>query len=85
MGNFLCIFLPPATKLGQGYIFTGVCHSVSRGGVWSWGVSASGGWVSALGGCAPGGCLVETPQHGRCCGQYTSYWNAFFLPVVSKT
>ena len=23
--------LPPATKLGQGYIFTGVCHSVNRG------------------------------------------------------
>ena len=23
------IFLPPATKLGQGYIFTGVCHSVN--------------------------------------------------------
>ena len=27
------IFLPPATKLGQGYIFTGICHSVKRG-VW---------------------------------------------------
>ena len=25
--------LPLATKLGQGYIFTGVCHSVNRGGV----------------------------------------------------
>ena len=24
--------LPRATKLGQGYIFTGVCHSVNRGG-----------------------------------------------------
>ena len=24
-------FLPPATKLGQGYVFTGVCHSVNRG------------------------------------------------------
>ena len=23
--------LPPATKLGQGYIFTGVCHSVNGG------------------------------------------------------
>ena len=23
--------LPPATKLGQGYIFTGVCDSVNRG------------------------------------------------------
>ena len=44
--------LPPATKLGQGYIFTGVCHSVNRG-------------VSGLGGClvrgvsaSPGGCPV---------------------------
>ena len=25
------IFLPPATKFGQGYIFTGICHSVNRG------------------------------------------------------
>ena len=25
--------LPPATKLGQGYVFTGVCDSVNRGGV----------------------------------------------------
>ena len=24
-------FLPPATKLGQGYVFTGICHSVNRG------------------------------------------------------
>ena len=26
------ILLPPATKLGQGYIFTGICDSVHRGG-----------------------------------------------------
>ena len=26
-------YLPPATKLGQGYVFTGVCDSVHRGGV----------------------------------------------------
>ena len=25
--------LPPATKLGQGYVFTGVCDSVNKGGV----------------------------------------------------
>ena len=25
------IFLPPATKLGQGYVFTGVCDSLNRG------------------------------------------------------
>ena len=27
------ILLPPATKLGQGYVFTGVCDSVHRGGL----------------------------------------------------
>ena len=27
------VFLLPATKLGQGYIFTGVCDSVPRGGL----------------------------------------------------
>ena len=27
------MLLPPATKLGQGYIFTGVCHSVKGGGM----------------------------------------------------
>ena len=26
------LLLPPATKLGQGYIFTGVCDSVHKGG-----------------------------------------------------
>ena len=26
-------YLPPATKLGQGYVFTGVCDSVHRGGI----------------------------------------------------
>ena len=30
--NSVGVFLPPATKLGQGYIFTGVCDSVHRGG-----------------------------------------------------
>ena len=28
-------YLTPATKLGQGYVFTGVCDSVHRGGAWS--------------------------------------------------
>ena len=27
----LLFLLPPATKLGQGYVFTGVCYSVHRG------------------------------------------------------
>ena len=30
---FCQVSLPPATKLGQGYIFTGVCDSVHRGGL----------------------------------------------------
>ena len=50
-------------KLGQGYIFTGVRHSVNRGGACSKGVPAPGG--SGPGGtCSgggPGGCLLETP------------------------
>ena len=65
------LLLPPATKLGQGYIFTGVCHSVNRGGgcllpeegclllggCLLWGVSAPRG-VSAPGWCLlPGGLL----------------------------
>ena len=29
--GFVCRFLPLITKLGQGYIFTGVCDSVHRG------------------------------------------------------
>ena len=58
--------LPPATKLGQGYIFTGVCDSVHRGagcmvpegmpglgGAWSRGGSRSRG---------PGG---DTPPPGQ--------------------
>ena len=51
--------LPPATKLGQGNIFTIVCDSVNTG---EGGASSGGG--SAPGGCFLGGggvCLVETP------------------------
>ena len=57
---FLQGSLPPATKLGQGYIFTGVYDSVHRGGVCSRGsVVCSGGGVSAPGGSAlGGGCLL---------------------------
>ena len=44
----LLSFLSPATKLEQGYIFTGVCDSVHRGE----GASSRG---------VPGDCLVEIP------------------------
>ena len=62
--------LPPATKLGQGYIFTGVCDSVHRGGgclvrgvsgpgggVWSGGVPGGDppGTATAAGGTHPTG------------------------------
>ena len=40
------LLLRPATKLGQGYIFIGVCHSVNRG-VWSQGECLLPGGVSA--------------------------------------
>ena len=61
------VLLPPGTKLGQSYIFTGVCHSVNRGrgpgpgeDVWSKGGSGPGGgvWsggVSAVRGVWSGG------------------------------
>ena len=57
----------------------GVC---SEGDVWSRSVpgerlcSRGGAWSEAL---LPGGCLVETPPVGYCCGRYASYWNAFLL------
>ena len=49
-------FLPPATKLGQGYIFTGVCHSVNRGG----GIPAciAGGIPTCLAAGLQGGLLL---------------------------
>ena len=44
-------FLPPATKLGQGYNFTGVCDFIHGGGV----PGPGGAWS---GGSVPGACLV---------------------------
>ena len=38
------LLLPPATKLGQGYIFTGVCDSVHRGGLVWGGLLRGGSW-----------------------------------------
>ena len=58
--------LPPATKLGQGYVFTGVCDSVHRGacvvaGGHTWlqgGVRGWGACVVAGGACmVAGGCV----------------------------
>ena len=49
------VSLPPATKLGQGYVFTGVCDSVNRGGVY-----LSACWDTPPGGRHPLG--ADTPQ-----------------------
>ena len=48
-----CVFLPPANEVCEGYVFTGVCHSVHRG---------EGACVVAPGGgmrgCSWGVCVV---------------------------
>ena len=41
------------------------------------GLPGPGGLLWGDGVPGPMGCLVETPRDGYCCGQYTSYWNAF--------
>ena len=71
-------FLPPATKLVQGNIFTGVCDSVNSvemcflGG----GCFIPGGASSQAGVCSQGG-PGRDPRDGYCCGRYASYWDAF--------
>ena len=44
------------------------------------------GICSWEGGSAPGGgCLVETPWDGYCCGRYAYYWNAFLFYIISES
>ena len=50
----LDVFLPPATKLRQGYVFTGICDSVHRGAY----VAMGHAW---------GACMVGGGIHGRGC------------------
>ena len=94
VSNLSRMLLPPANEVCEGYVFTRVCHSVHRGEGWSgpgrgcllWGVPGPGGacsgggrvWSQGEVTCS-GGCLVETPPDGYCCGRYASYWNAFLL------
>ena len=66
VGVVITVFLQPATKLGQGYVFTGVCDSVHMGG-------------SAPGGPAVGGGSGDLPRVGYCCRRYASYWDAFLF------
>ena len=53
----ICIFTARKRSLGQGNIFTPVCHSVHGGGVCSWRGACSWG-VPAPGGCLVWGCLL---------------------------
>ena len=82
--------LPPATKLGQGNVFTGVCDSVNRGassggyllpgGVCYWGVSPPEGGICFWdGGVCSWGRGWRHPRDGYYCGRYASYWNAFLF------
>ena len=70
------IYLPSATKLRQGNIFTSVCQEFcSRGGV-----CLSACWDTTPQADPPGRHpRVDTPSLGRhhCSGWYASYWNAF--------
>ena len=58
------VLLPPATKLGQGYIFTGVCDSVHRGAACMAGghacceVCMAGGGMHGRGHAWLGACMV---------------------------
>ena len=46
--NF-CVLLPPANEVCEGYVFTGVCHSVHGGG--------------GVRGCSRGACMVAPGGH----------------------
>ena len=90
-------FLPSATMLRQGNVFTPVCHSV-HGGVClsaSWDTDPSGRhptpWADTPLGrppkqTPPGRHTLGRPPSppaadGYCSGLYASYWNAFLLQV----
>ena len=82
-------FLPPATKLRQGNVFTPGCHSVHRGGVCHTHPSGTRD-KHPLGRHPPG----QTPPLGRhtlcvvhagirfTSGRYASYWNAFLFTLL---
>ena len=78
--------LPSATKLGQGYVFTGVCDSVHRGGVClttCWDTTPPREQTSPPPRADPPG--ADTPWRRACWeiwstrGWYASYWNAILL------
>ena len=73
-------FLPPATKLWQGTVFTPVCHSLHGGGVchtpWADTPLPSLCWDTHT------PCAVHAGIRSTS-GQYASYWNAFLLLLRS--
>ena len=77
VSHWSVFLLPPANEVCEGYVFTGVCHSVHGGGVC---VVALGECMVAPGGCAwllscawllrGGGRCVVAPRGGMCgCSQ----------------
>ena len=81
------IFTARKRSLGQGNMFTPVCHSVHRGGC-----LLRGGGVPALRGtgyaCSGGGGACSRgvpggdPPDGHCCRRYASYWNALLSLIT---
>ena len=81
------IFTSCKRSLGQGSVFTPVCHSVHRGALCPGGALSGGSvWgVSVQGGSRSGGSLTRgrPPDRDPPCtvtsGRYASYWNAFLF------
>ena len=76
------LYLLPATKLGQGYVFTRVCDSVHVG---RWCLpQCMLGYTPSPGADTP---QEQTPQSSACweiwatSGWYVSYWNAYLFQL----
>ena len=67
--RLLSAYLPAATKLGQGYVFTGTCHSVNRGEY----LTRYTPWDQVHPPCRA--CWEIWSMHR----QYASYWNAILF------
>ena len=85
LGAYQANHYRPQTKLREGYVFTGVCHSVHRG------IMCARGGLHALGN-ASGACMPplqpDTMRYGQSMsGRYVPYWNAFlfkFYPANAR-
>ena len=74
-------YLPPANEVCEGYVFTGVCHSVHGEGR-AWLLPGGHAWL-LWGACmaAPGGVHGFSDEIRSMSGRYASYWNAFLSTV----